>query len=317
MLKKVSLYLSLTFIGLNILSCQKNEADTVVTPAPTPKNDFFTVSYDVTSLPTSQDFKPAQNFGSVQNFALDEISGIAVGSKPNTLWVEEDSGNENKIYLIDISGTYLGSFRMTSIANRDWEDMSISSGPVPSTPYIYLAEIGDNNRVNQTKYIYRFPEPIVSGSTFPFSNEINTVDKIAFNYPDGIKNAEAIIIDPNTKDIYVISKEGQAVIYVARYPQDITNIFTLTKVGVLPISDVTSAAISPDGKEIIIKNYALALYWKKAANETIPELLKTIPQKAPYQPEDQGESICWATDGSGYFTTSEGVNQPIYFYKRK
>ena len=125
------------------------------------------------------------------------------------------------------------------------------------------------------------------------------------------------MIDPTTKDIYVVSKEGQAVVYVARFPHETTKTFTITKVGALPISDVTAADISQDGKEILIKNYALILYWKKSENETITQLLQKTLQRAPHQPEQKGESICWAIDGSGYFTTSESSAPPIYFYKRK
>ena len=125
------------------------------------------------------------------------------------------------------------------------------------------------------------------------------------------------MIDPATKDIYIVTKENQAVIYVARYPQDISKSFVMTKRGVLPISDVTSADISVDGKEIVIKNYALILYWKKSGNESITELLQKEPLRAPYQIEEKGAAICWAADGSGYYTTSELPAQPIYFYKRK
>jgi hypothetical protein len=80
---------------------------------------------------------------------------------------------------------------------------------------------------------------------------------------------------------------------------------------------VTAADISADGKEILIKNYSQILYWKKSGSESITELIRQTPQRAPYTPELKGESIAWATDGSGYYVTSEGANQPIYFYKRK
>ena len=36
----------------------------------------------------------------------------------------------------------------------------------------------------------------------------------------------------------------------------------------------------------------------------------------PYTQELQGESVCWDPSGSGYYTLSEGLNQPIYYYAR-
>jgi hypothetical protein len=34
-----------------------------------------------------------------------------------------------------------------------------------------------------------------------------------------------------------------------------------------------------------------------------------------YVPEKQGEAIGFTADGKGYYTTSEGVYSPIYYYK--
>jgi len=298
-----------------ISSCEY--ADTATKPVTT-SPDYFTASYDITSLPVSNSFGPPDSVGAVQDFALEEISGIAPSSGvPGALWAEEDSGNENKIYLLSSEGKTLANFRMASINDRDWEDLSISSGPLPNVHYLYLAETGDNKHINPTKYIYRFPEPQLSGQNFPIESEIAAVETIAFQYPDGIKNTEAVMVDPTTNDIYIISKEGQAVIYVARYPQPLNKVFTISKLGTIPISDVTAADISQDGNEILIKNYSLVLYWKRPSDKSVTEILQEKPIRVPYQPELKGESICWAADGSGYSVTSEGADQPIWFYKRK
>jgi len=78
-----------------------------------------------------------------------------------------------------------------------------------------------------------------------------------------------------------------------------------------------TAAISKTGDEILIKSYTQIFYWKKSSGESMAHCLQQTPVRAAYQPEDKGEAICWATDGSGYFTTSEGEGEPVYFYKRK
>ena len=298
-----------------ISSCQK----ATPTPAPIkPPDSFFSKYYDVTSLPVSNSFSDPKSWGTVADPSLEEISGIAPSHAiAKGLWVEEDSGNENKIYLLDNSGNMLADFQMTSVQNRDWEDLSISTGPTPDVRYIYLAETGDNKHIYQTKTIYRFPEPSFTDKTFPFSGQVNTVDEIIFHFPDGKKNSEAVMIDPSTNDIYVISKENLAVIYVARYPQPLNQDFEITKLGIIPITDVTAADISSDGNEVVIKNYNQIFYWKKIPNESIADLLQQTPMRLPYVAEVKGESICWAADGSGYFVTSEGTNQPIYFYQRK
>jgi hypothetical protein len=297
------------------LSCEK------VAPklrAVTPPNNYFSESYDVTSLAISPSFMTADSVGFVKDLALEEISGIAAShAVPGALWAEEDSGNENNLYLLSECGNTLANFRMTSISNRDWEDLAVANGPIAGIRYLYLAETGDNYFRYASKFIYRFPEPAPPAQGFAAFNEILSVDRIEFTYPDGIKNAEAVMVDPVTRDIYVISKENQATIYVARYPQPVNSAFVITKLGMLPISDVTAADISPDGNEILIKNYSQLFYWKKTSTETITDLLQQTPKRAPYIPETKGESIAWAPDGSGYLVTSEGENQPLYFYKRK
>jgi hypothetical protein len=81
----------------------------------------------------------------------------------------------------------------------------------------------------------------------------------------------------------------------------------------------TSGDISPTGKEVLIRNYGKVFYWKKNGNETIEELLKTVPIQLPYTQEPQGEAIAWKLDESGYFTISEQLgNTPatLFFYKR-
>jgi len=123
-----------------------------------------------------------------------------------------------------------------------------------------------------------------------------------------------------TKDIFVISKEDRATLYVARYPQSVTTTIRLTKVGELPIPTVTAADISQDGAEIILKNYQRIFYWKRTAGQSVEDIVKQTPVYLPYSPEPKGESVCWSNDGSGFFTTSEMIDdQPavIYFHRRR
>ncbi|MBC8111378.1 MAG: hypothetical protein H7Y04_09995, partial [Verrucomicrobia bacterium] len=71
---------------------------------------------------------------------------------------------------------------------------------------------------------------------------------------------------------------------------------------------------------ILLKDYGTIYYWKKSGNESFAETLQKKPQMLPYRPEPQGEAICWAADGSGYFTISEkarNIEPVVYFYRRK
>jgi len=319
MLKIFNFTFVLAFISILFTHCKKSNTVDPNQVVVMPVDTAWSVYFSAKALPKSTVFNEGAKLGEIQNKNLYEISGIAASYvTPNAFWVEQDSGNPNIIYLFDKPGIQLGTAELINQVNRDWEDIATGPGPNTGVNYIYLAEIGDNKVRYPTKYVYRFPEPTITASN-P-NVKITSVDIISFHFPDGTKNAEAAMVDPLTKDIYVISKENTASIYVAKYPQDLTKEFALVKVGTLPVSTITAGDISPDGNEVVIKNYSQIFYWKKTGNETISQLMKENPVLLPYTFEPQGEAICWGIDGSGYFTISEEIDSTpaaISFYKRK
>jgi len=248
---------------------------------------------------------------------LDEASGIADSKQnPGYLWVQQDSGNPNDIALLSHDGNFFKTIKLNLAPNRDWEDMALANGPVDGTSYIYLADIGDNSLISHDYFIYRFAEPAASASV------IGAVDKISFQYPDGSHDAETVLVDNSTKDIYIITKQDiPSRVYKLSYPQSTGAINTATLSGSLPFSGATSAAVSPDGKEILIKTYTAIWEWKKDEGETIEQALTGTPVPLPYQLEPQGEALCFKNDNTGFFTLSErptivpAVN--LNFYKRK
>jgi hypothetical protein len=248
---------------------------------------------------------------------IDEVSGIADSKiNPGYLWVQQDSGNPNDITLLSYSGQIVKKINVSSSVNRDWEDLAIANGPVAGMNYLYIADIGDNNRVFSQYTIYRFPEPPAS------VDSVSSYDEIRFEYPDSSHDAEAIIVDNASKDIYIITKrDAVSGIYKLRYPQSTTMINTTTYVGALSFNGVVSAAISVSGEELLLKTYTSLYYWKKDGNESIEQVLRKVPVALGYQQEPQGEAVCFKTDNSGFYTISERpVSIPevyLNFYQRK
>lgn len=248
---------------------------------------------------------------------LDEASGIADSKlNPGYLWVQQDSGNPNDIALLSYDGTFLKKVNIKTSVNRDWEDMALATGPVAGTNYIYLADIGDNGLAFAEYYIYRFAEPGKAMDSVP------DCDKITFKYPDGPHDAEAIMVDNSTKDIYIITKhDARSDIYKLPYPQSTTTANMAILSGTLSFNGVTSAAFSPDGMEILIKTYTAIHYWKKTKAETLEQALIKNSKNIPHKFEPQGEAICFKNDNSGFFTLSERPSiiaaVQLNFYKRK
>ena len=283
------------------------------------------------SLPTpkvdSSKFTGPVERGALESTALNEVSGLAASVKnKGALWVHNDSGGEPKVYLIDTLGKTLGSYVLVGAKNRDWEDIAVGPGPKEGETYVYVGEIGDNDAKYPVKRVYRFVEP-----THTEVNTVDTiqqVDQIQFVYPDGRRDAETLLLDPLTKDLYIISKRDQfSHIYQMAYPQDTSQIDTLEMVGHLSqevqsiLNQPTGGDIAVDGLEVLIKSYVQVYYWQREnAQIPIAQLLQTAPEILVYSPEPQGEAIGFAVDKSGYYTLSEqrgGTKPFLYFYKRK
>lgn len=296
------------------------------TVAPAGNTDtFFTSTFTVAQLNYSNAFVPAVKTGEINDTNLREASGITASRTYKKLyWTHNDGGNPNDIFLIDEQGHEKAIVTLKGCENRDWEDIATGPGPEKNEHYLYISETGDNHFKYNTYCLYRLKEPKIKPEQNKVIKTVATADKITFVYPDGPHNAEALIIDPATKDIYIITKsklKAEAFVYQMGYSQAIADsIITLRKIGVLPIIKVTSATISPDGNEILVKNIEHVFYWKRKPGATIAATLTQTPRLLPYKPEPQGEAICFTPDGKYFMTLSEKKDstiQAVYTYKRK
>jgi hypothetical protein len=251
------------------------------------------------SVPTARPLLPMIN----------EISGIADSRNlPGHLWGIEDSGNPTHLYLIAHNGEVRKTVYIKGVSNRDWEEMMLFEGN------IFIAETGDNGLQYPDYSLYRFAEPL------PGADTVFNVERIRFKYPSGSKDSEAFLIDPDTRDIHFITKnEDPSRIYTLRYPYSNNSIQTLVAGDLLDYGGVVAAAISPDGKDILVKTYTSIYRYPKNAGESVAQALQKQPSLIPYKLEPQGESISFNLNNSGFFTLSEkGFSSQVqlYFYKR-
>ena len=150
------------------------------------------------SDPTPQTFP-------VSAMEIDECSGMIHGRvNDNLLYVHNDSGGEPVVYAINEDGELLHRLVLEGVRNRDWEDIAIGPGPDSEKTYIYVGEIGDNNARYSSVYVYRFEESQLDRADSLLS--INRVDSLEIRYEDGPRDAEALLVDPLSGDILIISK---------------------------------------------------------------------------------------------------------------
>lgn len=271
--------------------------------------------------PRSSEFSNQPDKHTLPNHFINEASGIVPSKNINGyLWTHQDTGDGPNLYLISYNATELHPVELTGAQNIDWEDIASGPGPNESLNYLYIGDIGNNFGKNPRELvIYRTPELTQLGHSFSSEN----LEKIKFDYPDGPKDAETLILDPLTKDLFIVSKElNNSRIYRLPYPQSTHELMIAEYIGNIPdVIAATAGDITFDGKEIVVKNYGAIFYWTRKEGESVGE---TITRKAdktlPYVLEQQGEAICFDTQAKGYYTLSEkSSDNPVflYYYPRK
>lgn len=270
----------------------------------------------------------------VENKNLDEASGLAASyTNQGMMWSHNDSGDINRIFLMDSLGKGTKEFYLEGAVNRDWEDMSISK--FSDGNYIYVGDIGDNLAVYPSCTIYRVKEPNIASQAVQASNSITLKDvqKINYVYPDGARDAECMFIDHDTKDIYILSKRDlKQRLYRLPYPQSYTQTITAEFVEEVAFSTalntmfyITAGDISPDNKEILIRNYGQIYHWRRADGESIAQALlrpaKLLDYTYSASEEAQGEGIAFSRTGIDYYTIGEATDYKLpvklFRYARK
>lgn len=269
--------------------------------------------------PSSDLFAEGEALGKLDK-KLSEVSGLAASRKnKDLLWVHNDSRNDAELFLIDLKGNLQCTYELRGIKNRDWEDISIGPGPVPGQHYLYIGDIGDNEARYPFKYIYRLVEPQFEGERKKVV--LNDFDTLMLRLPLGAQDTEALAVEPQTGDLYLFSKRLQKNLVYRLQAADLVPLDTLifSQVAEIPFYNIVAADFSSDGRELLVKTYNEVLYWKKADEESWLDALARPAMLLSYKPEPQGESVGWAAEGNGYFTTSEfrdGKSEPLIFYKR-
>ena len=263
-------------------------------------------------------FLSAQRSGTVESPAITEASGIAASRKnPEVLWLHNDSGDSARVFAVNHAGEYLGEYALSGAGAVDWEDIALGPGPVDGLDYLYCGDIGDNNAVRANITVYRVIEPQVDADQAPVTTALTGVDALVLQYPDGTRDAETLMVDPRTRNIYVISKsDNPSRVYRATYPQSTTQTNTMELVATLGWGGAVGGDISPTGNLVIVRRYFSASLWQRENNTSLSEAFSGPACSIPLAFELQGEAIGFNGNGCGYFSVREGTQPPLNYYAR-
>jgi hypothetical protein len=279
---------------------------------------LINISFENQSDQFSARFETAVVTGIITDSLIIEASGIvASASNPGYYWVINDSGNTPAIYLIDSLGNVTRQYFLKNAANIDWEDIAVVKGDNSGFKLI-IADIGDNFSVRRYVQLFVLDEPTLALKNDSFIDNYQTYKYV---FEDGARDAETILTDPVSNEIYLVSKrESQVGVYAVPALHRQATADTLRFVCRLPFNNITAGSISSNGREIILKNYNAIFYWLRVSNSSIPETLQKPHELINYIIEPQGESMAWTLEGNGFYTLSErsyADNQVLYFYKKK
>jgi hypothetical protein len=260
--------------------------------------------------------------GKVRDSDAQELSGlVASRSRPGLLWAHNDgNGNSLKLYAVDRDAQVQKEVRIRDLDLEDLEDIAIGPGPIAGQDYIYLADTGDNDNDRREIQVIRIPEPDLDSEEDIQRAE---AEVYRFRYDDhDPHDAEALMVDPDNGDIYVITKHGpderRTRVYKGEAPLDPVGRNTLVEV--LRDEDaselrgsVVAADISQDGRRIalLFKDEATRI-WTREPGQSIADTLRLDACHAPSAPGQQ-ESFAWSTESAGFYLVPEGSNPEMSF----
>jgi hypothetical protein len=269
-------------------------------------------------------FDAASVLGTVDAPEITEASGLVASRRqPGVLWTHNDSGHSAAIFALAKNGSLLATYSL-DVRSNDWEDIALGPGLEDGLDYLYIGDIGDNLSKRASVTVYRIAEPRVQdgGGTIDASEIVS----FELRYPDGPHDAETLLSDPRTGDLYIVTKTlfapGPTQLFRYSAEAQAAGAGTLEALGALDLGAadvVTAGDMAADGAQILLRGYQSAQLWHRAPGQSVAEALAQHGCEVPtlgFPEEPKGESIAFDSDGRDYFTLSEGRLAPVYRFRR-
>ncbi|TDD43119.1 hypothetical protein E1263_41870 [Kribbella antibiotica] len=230
----------------------------------------------------------------ISDSRLKESSGLAKSAKYEKLyWTVNDSGDTARVFGIDTSGDVKVTLRLKA------EVQDVEAIGVDREGTIYIADIGDNKKSRDMIEIYTIPEP----------DSLTDADNVRyhrydFKYPDGAHDAETLLVEPESQQLYIVTKSTKGgAIYAAPASPSREGTNRLTKVGPAPAGTFTDGTFLPDGKHVVLLTYTdvSTVAWGEKP---------TLAARASI-PIRQSESVAVGADDT-VLVGSEGSNSAVY-----
>lgn len=255
--------------------------------------------------------------GRIRTNRLRETSGLAASRlNPDVLWLHND-GDGKEVYAVGIDGRMRARIRIRAKL-EDVEDIAIGRSLNGAPDFVYLGDIGDNDEERREVQVVRFEEPALRPESDDQEFAVR-VESLPLKYPDGSHDAEALMVDPLSGDLFIATKEERVTRFYRAAADKLRSGPTigLELVGSARVGEVSGGDISATGDAIVLRSEDRGWLWGRKAGESVEAALRRAPRRilvrASRQSEN-GESIGFRADGRGYYTVSEGEHEPVFYF---
>jgi hypothetical protein len=230
----------------------------------------------------------------ISDSRLTEISGMTSSAlHPDVMWVHNDSGDQARLYALSlVTCDVVGELTLRNVDARDFEGIARGVDR-QGRPVLWVGDIGDNLDSWESVAIYRVREPQTLGVKSVRAAEFR------FAYEDRPHNAETILADPNSPQLWIVTKQlaaGSMYKLPARLSQTQLNIAQrVGEVGGL----VTDGSMNPQGTGFVLRDYFDAHLYSGSPPGVVAE-------KFALPAQIQGEAISFTSTGESLVIASEG-----------
>ncbi len=264
--------------------------------------------------------------GRLEDADIREASGLARSQRqPGLLWIINDNGAKEIVHAVDHTGARLGEFDLKKSRNKDWEDLA--SFKLDDTPYLMIADIGDNLARRDHRSLYFVEEP-----AHPADNEAITRWRIDYVYPDGPRDAESAAVDVDRQRALILSKRDiPPVLYEVPLRADSGNTaITATRLGTVESlhqpsrQEIEQAPwnldwfwqpvamdISEDNRAAVILTYRAVYYYQRQPRQDWLDALNTVPVRISLGDFENAEAIAFGDNERTVFVTGENKHSRV------
>jgi len=237
----------------------------------------------------------------IRDERVTESSGLAKAHKYEGIyWTVNDSGDSARVFGVDTTG------KVKVVLSFKAEVRDVEAVAVDRDGTIYIADIGDNKANRDMIEIYTIPEPDKLGDAGNVSYH-----RYDFKYPDGAHDAETLLVEPGTNQLFIVTKSAKGgAIYAAPPAPSREGTNELTKLAPAPPGVFTDGTFLPDGQRVVLRTITgvSTIAW----GETPTLIASTKLSAAQCTSVALCESVAVGQATDTVLVGSEGQNSDVY-----